>query len=128
METRLIRALDLRHMVSIPMRANDAVNEEVIFSSCTSHCFFEKDGVAHSFVHTGAELVEESIFHVTGEFLLGIMLALFGEVEENWLDEGGGCMYLLNHSLEIALVFLLVCMRNSRNLGITSLRHDLAHQ
>ncbi len=69
MEMMLICAFDLHHMILIPMDPYYSVSEQVVFGAHARHCVFEKEGVAHCFVGSGAELVEECQFHVTGEFL-----------------------------------------------------------
>ncbi len=71
MEAMLICALNLRHMIAIPMGSNDPVNKQGILGSSTGHGFFEEDSVAHGFVDARAELVQESVFHMAGEFLQG---------------------------------------------------------
>jgi hypothetical protein len=65
----LIRALDIIHMVFIPMDPDDPVGQQRIMCASASHRVFEKHGVAHGFVGSCVELVEEGGFHVAGEFL-----------------------------------------------------------
>ena len=65
----LIRSLDLAHMLLIPMRSDDAVEEQTVLGAHAGHALLEKNGVAHGFVGGGAKLMEEGGSHVAGEFL-----------------------------------------------------------
>ena len=61
----MIRALNLFHMISIPMNSHNSVCEEVVFRAHAGHRIFEEEGVAHSFVGSGSGLVEGGAFHVS---------------------------------------------------------------
>jgi len=65
----VIRGLNLLHMIAIPMNSHHAVCEKLVLGTRTSHGIFEQHCVAPCFVGSGAELMEESQFHVAGEFL-----------------------------------------------------------
>ena len=65
----LIRALDLLHMISVPMHTYNSVDEQVVFRAHTCHGIFEEHSITHSFVSSSAELVQEGEFHMAGEFL-----------------------------------------------------------
>ena len=66
----LIRALNLLYIIFIPMHPDYPVNQQMVFGAGAMHGVFEKHSVAHCFVGSGVELVEEGSLHVAGEFLL----------------------------------------------------------
>ena len=69
-ELMLISTLDLIHMIAIPVSAYYSLREERILGSHACHGVLEKLGITHCLVGSSPELVNESRFHVTGEFLV----------------------------------------------------------
>jgi hypothetical protein len=65
----LIRALNLLHVIAIPMNPDNTVYEKLVLGTRTSHRVFEQHCVAPCFVGSSAELVEQSRFHMAREFL-----------------------------------------------------------
>jgi hypothetical protein len=51
------------------MDSNHSIGQQRIVGTSASHRIFEEHGVAHGFIGTGAELVEQGCFHVAREFL-----------------------------------------------------------
>jgi len=69
MITVLIRALNIIHMILIPMNADNSVREQSVVSPGAGHRVFEEHGVAHGFIGAGAQLLQKRGFHVAVEFL-----------------------------------------------------------
>lgn len=62
-------ALDLSHMIPVPMDSNHSIGQQRIVGTGASHRVFEEHSVAHGLIGTRAELVEQGCFHVAREFL-----------------------------------------------------------
>lgn len=56
-------------MVPIPMIADDSADKQMVLGAHPSHGIFEKLGLMHVLVKALAQLVEQRILHMPGEFL-----------------------------------------------------------
>jgi len=65
----LVRPLDVREDVGVPVVADDAADEQVVLSPHALHGVLEQFGSMHVLVGGVADLVEESILHVARELL-----------------------------------------------------------
>ncbi len=68
-EALLVRALDIGQHVAVPVVSDDATDEKLILGTHTRHGIFKELGGMHVSVDGVAKLEEQSIFHVSGEFL-----------------------------------------------------------
>ncbi len=86
----LVGTAHVGHVVAVPMEADDARDEEMIVRAGAGHCVFEELRCVHILIHALAELEEERVFHVAGEFLFAHHPSAFFCIIPPWCGRGEG--------------------------------------